>query len=138
MDVVRQEQVVGNGQKIAGSIDAKIDLVHFVGSGGLSLSKSSKVKRVSLFANTLQSCRMNVTHQISVIRWQELMPRSQRLETEKEKVLDRVAAFADAGVVVARCLDIRPAEADHHVLAAQAILGKLKERHKSLLEKNSE
>ena len=87
---------------------------------------------------------MIVTHQISVIRWQELMPRSQRLETEKEKVLDRVAAaaaaaaVADAGVVVARCLDIRPAEADHHVLAAQAILGELKERHKSLLEKNSE
>ena len=65
------------------------------------------------------------------------MPRSQRLETEKEKILDRVAAAA-AGVVVARCLDIRPAEADHHVLAAQAILGELKERHKSLLEKNSE
>ncbi len=84
---------------------------------------------------------MNVTHQISVIRWQELMPRSQRLETEKEKVLDRVAAaaaVADAGVVVARCLDIRPAEADHHVLAAQAILGELKERHKGLLEKKSE
>ncbi len=52
MDVVRQEQVVGNGQKIAGSIDAKNDLVHFVGSGRLSLSKSSRSSGF-LFSQTL-------------------------------------------------------------------------------------
>ena len=95
---------------------------------------------------------MSDAHQIRVVRRQEFVPRSQRLETEKEEVLHRAvvdvvaaaaaaaaAAVAAAGgvVVAAPAVDGRATQADDDVLAAQALLRELEERHEGLLKQTT-